>query len=281
MYKELGMDVAGKTGTTQNDCDQYFAGYTGYYTAAVWCGFKYSETIILSGNTTSPATRLWKKVMLQLHQGKETIPLYDADAMVKVTVCLESGKLASEDCMNDIRADSKNSRCETVLVYPEDAPTEFCDKHIPVYYCTSGKGVANEYCHMFHNVGAAALQTKALVKITQAEFDEMMLAYDHGLHSLFRTNNYIYLVDEAGNPLPFFGIKGDINVGLNVPYQVCTTHTQESWEAYKLANPWIDGGTEEPEPEPEPDPDPDPGLDPLPPPPTPGPGDDDEIMSGG
>ena len=107
----------------------------------------------------------------------------------------------------------------------------------------------------------------------------MMLAYNHGLHSLFRTNNYIYLVDEAGNPLPFFGIKGDINAGLNVPYQVCTTHTQASWEAYKLANPWIDGGTEEPEPEPEPDPDP--GLDPLPPPPTPGPGNDDEIMSGG
>ena len=34
-----GMNVAGKTGTTSDDHDRYFAGYTPYYTACVWCGF--------------------------------------------------------------------------------------------------------------------------------------------------------------------------------------------------------------------------------------------------
>ena len=260
MYKELGMDVAGKTGTTNSNKDLYFAGYTGYYTAAVWSGFKVPEKIVLSGSTVSPSTRLWKKVMLQIHQGLETIPLYDAAAMENVTICLESGKLATEACMNDIRTEgSSNKRYETVMVYPEDAPTEFCDKHITVDYCISGNGVANEYCHKFHNVGAAVLQDKALVKITQARLDEMFKVGTKALASFFRGNEYIYLVDEAGYPQDFYGINGDINQGLHVPYQVCTKHTQASWEAYKQNHPWIDGGTVEPEPEPEPEPDPDTG----------------------
>ncbi len=250
MYKELGMDVAGKTGTTNSNKDLYFAGYTGYYTAAVWSGFKRPEKIVLSGSTVSPSTRLWKKVMLQIHQGLETIPLYDSKNMESVTICLESGKLATEACKNDIRTEgSSNKRYETVLVYPEDAPTQFCDKHISVDYCISGNGVANEYCHKFHNVGAAVLQEKALVKITQARLDEMHQA-GKDLHKVFQGNSFIYLVDEAGYPQDFFGINGDINMGLHVPYQVCTQHTLESWEQYKKDHPWIDGGKPEPDPDP-------------------------------
>ncbi len=264
MYKELGMDVAGKTGTTNSNKDLYFAGYTGYYTAAVWSGFKVPEKIVLSGSTVSPSTRLWKKVMLQIHQGLETIPLYDSDAMETVTICLESGKLATEACKNDIRTDGSVKRYETVRVYPEDAPTQLCDKHINVDYCTSGNGVANEYCHKFHNVGAAVLTEKALVKITQARLDEMHKLNKKYLASFFRGNEYIYLVDEAGYPQDFFGINGDINQGLHVPYQVCTKHTLESWEAYKKDHPWIDGGTVEPEPEPDPNPDPNPEPNPEP-----------------
>ena len=285
MYKELGMDVAGKTGTTNSNKDLYFAGYTGYYTAAVWSGFKKPEKIVLSGSTVSPSTRLWKKVMLQIHQGLETIPLYNTDLMESVTICLESGKLATEACMNDIRTDgSSNKRYETVMVYREDAPTAFCDKHISLDYCTSGNGVANEYCHKFHNVGAAVLKEKALVKITQARLDEMHACGKY-LHNTFRGDSWIYLVDNAGYPQDFFGVDGNINGGLHVPYQVCTKHTLESWEAYKLSHPWIDGGEQpDPDPDPEPDPDPDPIPDPIPDPnpdpvPPPGPGNDNEIMS--
>ena len=282
MYKELGMDVAGKTGTTNSNKDLYFAGYTGYYTAAVWSGFKRPEKIVLSGSTVSPSTRLWKKVMLQIHQGLETIPLYDSENMESVTICLESGKLATEACKNDIRTDgSSNKRYETILVYPEDAPTQFCDKHISVDYCISGNGVANTYCHKFHDVGAAVLQDKALVKITQARLDELQQANGKGLHQIFRSNNFIYLVDEAGYPQDFFGLKGDINQGQHVPYQVCTKHTLESWEEYKRTHPWIDGGTPEPEPDPEPEPsDPtNPGLDPDPiVPPVPNPDNGNDIL---
>lgn len=257
------MDVAGKTGTTQSNKDLYFAGYTGHYTAAVWSGFKIPEKIVLSGSTVSPSTRLWKKVMLQIHDGLETIPLYDANNMESVTICLESGLLATEACKNDIRTSgSSGVRYETVLVYPEDAPTQFCDKHVTVEYCVSGNGVANEYCHLFHNVGVAALHEKALVKITATRLEELKKV-GKNLSSIFRGDDYVYLVDEYGNPQPFYGVNGDINLGQTAPYKVCTIHTQQNWETYKQNHPWIDGGGQEPEPDPDPNPDvnPDPNPD--------------------
>ena len=40
-----GMPIAGKTGTTSDNFDRYFAGYTPYYSAAVWTGYKYNAKI--------------------------------------------------------------------------------------------------------------------------------------------------------------------------------------------------------------------------------------------
>ena len=245
MYEELGMDVAGKTGTTGDNKDRYFAGYTGYYTAAVWCGFEFDEVINLVGDTTNPAARLWKAVMLQIHQGKETIPLYNSSNMVEVEICVDSGKLACDACRADIRRGSIGlSRIVKVLVYPEDAPTQFCDEHILMDYCTTGGGVANEYCHHFAHYGVLKLEQKALVKITQKTLEDMKKAGKF-LSKNYKRSDYIYLVDSQGNDAPFFGYDNDINFDLNVPYDVCTLHTAESWEQYKAENPWIDGGIPE------------------------------------
>ena len=237
MASELGMDVAGKTGTTAGHKDRYFAGFTGYYTAAVWCGFDDPEQIVLSGNTANPAARLWKKVMLQLHKGKSTIPLYDADAMITVSICLDSGKLATDSCYRDIRTADGLSRVETVRVYPKDKPAAYCNKHISVEYCVDGNGVANEYCRKFAGLGVLNLETKALLKITKAKLDELWKLRNKGLHADFLRNDYIYLVDKNGADAPFYGISGDINQGLKVPYAVCRAHTQKSWEEYQTPPP--------------------------------------------
>lgn len=34
-----GMPVGGKTGTTTNNCDRWFVGFTPYYVGAVWTGY--------------------------------------------------------------------------------------------------------------------------------------------------------------------------------------------------------------------------------------------------
>ncbi len=223
--------VAGKTGTTSSSRDKWFCGYTKYYTAAVWCGYDTPETISLSFN---PASRLWKNVMQPLHKGKTNVSLYDSSKMVEVSVCLDSGKLATEACAKDIRC----SRVSTTFVYPEDVPTVYCDKHILLDYCTSGNGVANEYCQHLASAGASvSITNSALVKMTQSELDEISAAAPYGLNSMFLQNKYIYLVDGDGKDASFKGFQNNINQGLSAPYQICTEHTKADWDSYKASHP--------------------------------------------
>ena len=229
---DIGIDTAGKTGTTAGYKDRYFAGFTGYYTAAVWCGFDTPAEIKLSGSTANPAARLWKKVMQPLHKGRSTKTLYDASKMVSVSICLDSGKLATDSCYHDIRTADGLNRVEKVLVYPEDRPKGYCDKHTSVEYCVEGHGVANNYCKKFAEIGALKLETKALLKLTQNQINALKKAKGKGLAADFLRNDYIYLVDKNGAAASFFGFGGDINKGLKLPYQVCTAHTQQSWEDY-------------------------------------------------
>ena len=62
------MPVAGKTGTTTDNKDRWFAGYTPYYVAVVWTGFDTPARMKVNFN---PAARLWKNVMTLIHEGLE------------------------------------------------------------------------------------------------------------------------------------------------------------------------------------------------------------------
>ena len=237
-----GMDVCGKTGTTNSRKDRYFCGYTGYYTAAIWCGFEMPAEIELVGNTKHPAARLFKKVMEPLHEGLETIPLYDEDKMVSVNVCLDSGKLATDACDEDIRGLDRTRR---VLVYEEDIPDEYCDAHISLDYCPESGLAANDYCRKFAEVGTLVLEKRSLVKMTQSLIKEIRKADDFGLSSKYVSDSYIYQVNKKGEPVEFEGIFGNLDTG-GEPCKTCTVHTKSSWEAYKADNPWIDGPASDP-----------------------------------
>ncbi|MDR0905385.1 MAG: PBP1A family penicillin-binding protein [Oscillospiraceae bacterium] len=60
------MPTAGKTGTTGDNKDRWFCGYTPYYVAAVWTGYDQPEKISMS-KRGNPASQLWKRVMAKIH----------------------------------------------------------------------------------------------------------------------------------------------------------------------------------------------------------------------
>lgn len=215
--------VAGKTGTTSSARDRWFCGYTKYYTASVWCGFDTPARINLSYN---PAVRLWRKVVEPLHKGLKNVRLYDSGKMTSVTVCLDSGKLATDACKSDARGD----RTQQVLVYPEDKPSASCTQHVVMDFCTTGDGVANEYCYKFANVDkSVSVVKKSLVKLTQKDITEILKAKNDGLNEMFLQDNYVYLVTEEGKDASFKGFQNNINAGTSSPYKLCTKHTQASW----------------------------------------------------
>lgn len=213
-----GQYIAGKTGTTSSNRDRWFCGYTTHYTAAVWVGYDQPEQINLG---TNPAAQLWKKVMQPIHEGLPAQGLYNGNAFQSVTVCLDSGKLATPACNNDIRG----GRTVSVNVYSSDVPSETCDKHVQVEYCVTGGGVATEYCSMFAD---AEISARSLVKLTQEEVDEIKAARNVGLNDLYTMDGYVYYLGEDG----WHGFFGNANDGIEAPYVVCPLHNEQTWLEY-------------------------------------------------
>ncbi len=234
-----GQNVYGKTGTTASNRDRWFCGYTDYYTAAVWFGFDTPEEInLVMGNNNNPAAILFSKVLTKVHQGLKKVELIDYSKFTGVTMCLDSGKVATEACTADVRTIDNIKRTDYANIYPEDRPRQTCDKHVLVDYCVSGGGVATDYCKLFadekEDTGVEVkIEKKSLVKMTQKEVDELIKAKSSGLLPEYLRDDYIYLINENGTDGVFKGLEGKINEKVTAPYLVCPVHTEEAWEEYQ------------------------------------------------
>ncbi len=131
------MVVAGKTGTTNDYNDVWFAGFTPYYTATTWAG--YDNNTKLTGTTEKNlAKTLWKEVMSQVHEGLENKPFSVPSNIVTTTVCSKSGKLPVAGL------------CDGTLIteYYEEGtePTTTCDVHYVGKVCAFDMLAACEGC---------------------------------------------------------------------------------------------------------------------------------------
>lgn len=241
LYYSYGVSTAGKTGTSGDNYDRWYCGFTGYYTAAVWCGFESPESIQCY-NVANPAAYLFKQVMGPLHRNKSDITLYSTSKMQPVNMCLASGKIATDACLHDIRLSSKYNPDDFIVtsesrVYAEDMPTEYCDKHVMLDYC-SGGGVATQWCRNFAQVDTTVkLRQEALVRMTQSEIDEILKAEPYKLLTDYLRNDYIYLINPDGSDAIFKGLKDDLIQNVEAPYGVCPIHTQQAWELYVALHP--------------------------------------------
>ena len=91
-----GIDVAAKTGTTDEDFDRWLCGFTPYYTAATWFGYDYNETVRYG--VTNPASLLWDGVMKKLHEGLEPAVFKMPDGVATYKVCKSTGMIATSRC---------------------------------------------------------------------------------------------------------------------------------------------------------------------------------------
>lgn len=70
-YNIANAICAAKTGTTNENKDVWFVGYSTYYTTAVWCGYDTPKEINDGYGTTCSGT-IWSEFMTYLHDGLET-----------------------------------------------------------------------------------------------------------------------------------------------------------------------------------------------------------------
>lgn len=137
-----GMSTAGKSGTTTNNVDVWFVGFTPYYTAGVWGGCDMHQTLNNNGGT-SYHKDIWRKIMTKIHEGMSD-PGFQVPATVEqAQICRKSGKLALSGVCT---ADPRGNAVYTEYFAKGTVPTEVCDVHVSATVCAESGLLPTEYC---------------------------------------------------------------------------------------------------------------------------------------
>lgn len=131
------MDIAGKTGNTNGDVDQWYIGYTPYYTAGVWNGYDKQKAI----NRPYPYTsmRVWTDVMKDIHGGLENRQFSKPSSIVNGSVCTVSGKAPTDAC-------KAYGSVKTEIFATGTVPTDTCSIHKTASICTVSGRIATDFC---------------------------------------------------------------------------------------------------------------------------------------
>ena len=130
-----GMDVAAKTGTTDDKADKWLCGYTPYYAGAVWYGWGKTNDWVVSDSKQYSAINIWANVMKAVHKNLDGKRFTRPDGIVTATVCKASGKLATSKCSN----------VYTEYFVKGTVPKQ-CEGHVSVEVCKESGKLATEYC---------------------------------------------------------------------------------------------------------------------------------------
>ncbi len=137
---DKSVDMAGKTGTSNNYVDVWFAGFTSYYTCSTWAGYDNNNPLKSKGNNveTNIAKQLWKNIMGAIH---EDLPAKDFEVptgIVQAEVCKLSGKLPNAGVCDS----------HVVLEYFEEdtVPMMLCDVHYVGKICAYDNLIATPEC---------------------------------------------------------------------------------------------------------------------------------------
>lgn len=95
-----GMPTYGKTGTTDENYDKWFVGFTPYYVGAVWFGFDTPSSLSAAGVSTNPAVKAWKLVFEKISEGQSYETLDRPSSVKEAKICLISGNLAGSTCQS-------------------------------------------------------------------------------------------------------------------------------------------------------------------------------------
>ena len=194
-----GMDVAAKTGTTNNNNDRWLCGFTNYYSAATWYGFDKDEEVRYSGR--NPAGQLWSAVMKTIHSGKEGSSFADPGGIVRLTVCRETGKIASDKCSD-----------KYTEIFAEGKIPGKCDAHSDgVKICIDTNLLANEFCPNVETRYFASVAEKEKLGLWKNLSGEEMQE-----PTTYCTNHNAENTKKIAQNPPTITLKGEKTITLNV-----------------------------------------------------------------
>ncbi len=134
--------VAGKTGTTDDDKDVWWVGYTPHLVGVVWMGHDEPQTMRNVAGGYQPAL-MWRQIMDVAHKNLPNAQFQRPDGIVgPIEVCIDSGNLPTELCSRDPRG----PRIRAEYFIKGTQPTEPCDVHVENFLDVSTNLLATEFC---------------------------------------------------------------------------------------------------------------------------------------
>jgi penicillin-binding protein 1B len=113
----FSFDAAGKTGTTNDLRDAWFAGFTPELLAVVWVGYDDNQPLSLSGSQA--ALPIWTDFMKKALAGHPNRTIPTPDGITYAEIDRDTGKLATPGC----------PRTYNEAFLEGTAPTEYCPLH--------------------------------------------------------------------------------------------------------------------------------------------------------
>lgn len=131
-FKKIKMPQAGKTGTTSDNTDFWFEGYTPYYTAGIWLGYD-SMFTQMSGSASKV---MWRDIMEKVHKVKKlkNKNFKKPEDIITRKICKKCGKLAVYG-LCDRALDGNDIKTEYFARGTQ--PKESCDCHVKYTFSNS------------------------------------------------------------------------------------------------------------------------------------------------
>lgn len=129
-----GVSVGGKTGTTDDQFDIWFCGFTPTYSAALWIG---NDVNIPLSNYSDGAARLWSRIMSQIEGAYGGSYSSKPSNVTSVKIDTKSGLLATENSGSNVRTEYFTTGTQ---------PTEKDTAHKTVKICKDTGYLATPSC---------------------------------------------------------------------------------------------------------------------------------------
>ncbi|MFO7654962.1 MAG: PBP1A family penicillin-binding protein [Candidatus Krumholzibacteriia bacterium] len=110
---------AGKTGTTNDNTNAWFCGFTPSFCGGVWVGFDDAKGMGTGATGARMALPIWARFMGKIADEKGEEPFVRPPSIQQKRVCLETGMLATSGC--------DSTAMEVFL--PTVMPHQLCDRH--------------------------------------------------------------------------------------------------------------------------------------------------------
>ncbi|MDD4188779.1 MAG: penicillin-binding transpeptidase domain-containing protein, partial [Eubacteriales bacterium] len=155
--------TAGKTGTTSDNIDKWFVGFTPYYVGAAWYGYdnNHEKIELSSGDERAKASQIWTAVMNKIHEGLGEADFDIPSGLVERNICIYSGKIATDLCKLDPRGSAV--RTEYFISGTEPSFSDQCTSHVKVRVCTACKDAWGRYLLAGSDCPASTIAEKILV----------------------------------------------------------------------------------------------------------------------